>query len=60
MAGKGELYQQRNGKWAFRVKASNGQIVAQSQGYSKRAPEERGYDCYHPRQSLLLLIEPEK
>ncbi len=37
MAGKGELYQQRNGKWAFRVKASNGQIVAQSQGYSKRA-----------------------
>ncbi|MCJ7781834.1 MAG: DUF1508 domain-containing protein, partial [Acidimicrobiia bacterium] len=37
MAGKGELYQQKNGKWAFRVKASNGQIVAQSQGYSKRA-----------------------
>lgn len=37
MAGKGELYQQRNGKWAFRVKASNGQIVATSQGYTKRA-----------------------
>lgn len=37
MAGKGELYQQRNGKWAFRVKASNGQVVASSQGYSKRA-----------------------
>jgi uncharacterized protein YegP (UPF0339 family) len=37
MAGKGELYQQRNGKWAFRVKASNGQIVAASQGYTKRA-----------------------
>ena len=37
MAGKGELYQQKNGKWAFRVKASNGQIVAASQGYAKRA-----------------------
>jgi uncharacterized protein YegP (UPF0339 family) len=37
MAGKGEIYQQKNGKWAFRVKASNGQIVAQSQGYVKRA-----------------------
>jgi len=37
MAGKGEIYQQKNGKWAFRVKASNGQIVAQSQGYTKRA-----------------------
>ena len=36
MAGKGELYQQKNGKWAFRVKASNGQIAA-SQGYAKRA-----------------------
>ncbi len=36
MAGKGELFQQRNGKWAFRVKASNGQIVAQGQGYSKK------------------------
>jgi uncharacterized protein YegP (UPF0339 family) len=36
MAGKGELFQQRNGKWAFRVKASNGQIVAKSQGYSKK------------------------
>ncbi len=37
MAGKGELYQQKNGKWAFRVKASNGQIVATGQGYTKRA-----------------------
>ena len=37
MAGKCELYQQKNGKWAFRVKASNGQIVAASQGYAKRA-----------------------
>ena len=37
MAGKGELYRQRNGKWAFRVKASNGQIVAQSQGYSAKS-----------------------
>ena len=37
MAGKGELYQQKNGEWAFRVKASNGQIVAASQGYTKRA-----------------------
>jgi len=37
MAGKGELYQQKNGKWAFRVKATNGQIVAASQGYARRA-----------------------
>ncbi|HDH03211.1 MAG TPA: DUF1508 domain-containing protein [Actinobacteria bacterium] len=39
MAGKGELYQRKDKKWAFRVKASNGQIVATdgSQGYESKA-----------------------
>jgi uncharacterized protein YegP (UPF0339 family) len=35
MAGSGEYYKRADGKWAFRVKASNGQKVATdgSQGY---------------------------
>lgn len=39
MAGKGEVYQRNDKKWAFRVKASNGEIVATdgSQGYSEKA-----------------------
>ncbi len=39
MAGSGELYQRKDGKWAFRVKAANGQCVATdgSQGYSSKA-----------------------
>jgi len=39
MAGKGELYQRSDKKWAFRVKASNGEIVATdgSQGYEAKA-----------------------
>lgn len=39
MAAKGELYQRKDGKWAFRVKAANGQIVATdgSQGYESKA-----------------------
>lgn len=39
MAAKGELYQRKDGKWAFRVKASNGQTVATdgSQGYETKA-----------------------
>ena len=40
MAGKGELYQRKDSKWAFRVRAANGQCVATdgSRGYeSKRS-----------------------
>ncbi len=37
MAGKGELYKRKDGKWAFRVKASNGQVVATGQGYAAKS-----------------------
>jgi uncharacterized protein YegP (UPF0339 family) len=35
MAGSGELYRRSDGKWAWRIKAANGQIVAidGGQGY---------------------------
>lgn len=37
MAGKGEVYKRSGGDWAFRVKASNGEIVATDgvQGYTR-------------------------
>jgi len=39
MAGKGEVYQRSDKKWAFRVKASNGETVATDggQGYEAKA-----------------------
>jgi uncharacterized protein YegP (UPF0339 family) len=39
MSGTGEYYKREDGKWAFRVQASNGNIVATdgSQGYSNEA-----------------------
>lgn len=39
MAGSAEVYQRKDGKWAFRVKASNGQVVATdgAQGYGTKA-----------------------
>lgn len=38
MAGTFELYQDKAEKWRFRLKASNGQVIASGQGYeSKRA-----------------------
>ena len=38
MAGTGEIYKRTDGKWAFRVKASNGQVVATDggQGYEAK------------------------
>ncbi len=41
MAGSGELYKRRDGKWGFRVKASNGQIVAIGQGYVSKSNARR-------------------
>lgn len=42
MAGKGEIYQRNDGKWAFRVKASNGEVVATDggQGYNAKDSAE--------------------
>ena len=39
MAGSGELYRRADGKWAFRIKASNGEIVATDggQGYESKS-----------------------
>jgi uncharacterized protein YegP (UPF0339 family) len=39
MSGTGELYKRKDGKFSFRVKASNGQIVATDggQGYSSKS-----------------------
>ena len=36
MAGKFELYTDGAGKYRFRLKASNGQVIAASQGYASK------------------------
>jgi uncharacterized protein YegP (UPF0339 family) len=39
MAGKGEIYKRKDDRWAFRVKAPNGEVVATDggQGYEAKA-----------------------
>jgi uncharacterized protein len=37
MAGKFEIYTDSGGKFRFRLKASNGQIIASGQGYESKA-----------------------
>lgn len=42
MAGKFEVYQDASGKYRFRLKAGNGQIVAQGQAYASHADAVEG------------------
>lgn len=42
MAGKYRVYKGRNGKFYWQLKASNGQVILQSQGYSTKKAAENG------------------
>ena len=42
MAGKFELYKDKAGKFRFRLKASNGQIIAVGEAYESRASARNG------------------
>jgi len=42
MAGKFEVYKDRAGKFRFRLKASNGQVVATGEAYETRAAAKKG------------------
>ena len=37
MAGKFEVYKDKKGEFRFRLKASNGQVIATGEGYSSKA-----------------------
>jgi uncharacterized protein YegP (UPF0339 family) len=42
MAGKVEVYEDKSGKFRFRLKASNGQIVASGEAYESKAAARKG------------------
>ena len=44
MAGKFELYKDTAGKHRFRLKASNGQIIASGEAYESRASAIKGIE----------------
>ena len=44
MAGKFELYQDNAGKYRFRLKAGNGQIIAVGEAYESKAAAQKGID----------------
>jgi len=42
MAGKFELYTDKGGKFRFRLKAGNGEIIASSEAYESKAAAKNG------------------
>lgn len=42
MAGKYELYTDAGGKYRFRLKAANGQIIASSEAYESKTSAQHG------------------
>lgn len=42
MAGKFEVYEDRSGKFRFRLKADNGEVVATGQAYETKAAAVKG------------------
>jgi len=45
MAGKFEIYKDKSGEFRFRLKASNGQVVASGQGYDSKAGVLKGVEA---------------
>jgi uncharacterized protein len=44
MAGKFEIYSDKGGKFRFRLKASNGEIIAVSEAYESKASAKNGIE----------------
>jgi len=44
MAGKFELWVDKSGEYRFNLKATNGQVIATSEGYSSRASALKGIE----------------
>jgi uncharacterized protein len=44
MAGKFEIFKDKGGEYRFNLKASNGQVIASSEGYSAKASAVAGIE----------------
>jgi uncharacterized protein YegP (UPF0339 family) len=57
MAGKFEVYQDRGGKYRFRLKASNGQIVASGEAYESNAAARKGCESVQNAAAGAAIVE---
>ncbi len=57
MAGKFEVYQDKSGKFRFRLKAGNGEIIAASEGYESKAGCLKGIDSVKKNAPKAKVVE---
>ncbi len=60
MAGKFELWVDKGGDWRFNLVASNGQVIASSQGYSSKASAVNGIASVRTHAADAEVVEVEK
>jgi len=60
MAGSFELWVDKGGGWRFNLKATNGQVIASSQGYASRASALKGIDSVRRNAPEAAIVELEK
>jgi uncharacterized protein len=59
MAGKFEVYEDRSGKYRFRLKASNGQVVAVGEAYETKAAALKGCEAVQRAAEGASIVEAE-
>jgi uncharacterized protein YegP (UPF0339 family) len=59
VAGKFEVYEDRAGKYRFRLKASNGQVVATGEAYETKAAALKGCESVQKAASGASVVEAE-
>ena len=57
MAGKFELYQDKAGKYRFRLKAGNGQVIATGEAYESKAAAENGIESVQKNAPVAPTLE---
>lgn len=49
-----EVYKARNGKYRWRARARNGEVIGQGQGYTRRSDAKRGAQRNHPTAAIRI------
>lgn len=57
MAGKFEIYSDKGGKFRFRLKAGNGEIIASSEAYESKASAKNGIESIKKNASDAAVVD---
>lgn len=60
MAGKFEVYEDKSGKFRFRLKAGNGQVIATGQGYASKESCLNGIESIRKNAAEAPVLEVEE